>query len=317
MTDTEQEALVQAYLDRLRTALSPLDASKREQLISEISEHVEEARSTLHVETKASLLELLERIGQPEEIAAEALGDRPGKEGRHSTRRRNALIAGVLIVLAIVSVSLALLLTRGHSPSQPHRSSSTPIVTLPNVVGESTTRATKALLALGLNFNTEYKTSATIPEGVVISQKPNSGSKVVRGSRVILTVSSGSTTVSATSQLKNGIYVNGQQGTPHYFISLASNGDNLSGSVDFLYQDGQTSVVFTFSGTLQNAVATIHPIDIPQNSGSASQEASSVPSAISATVGENSIALGECPAYLHFVQSMAQCQFTYSSAGIT
>ena len=316
MTDTEHEALVQAYLDRLRTELSPLDASKREQLISEISEHVEEARSTLHVETKASLLELLERIGQPEDIAAEALGDQPRQEGRHSALRRNALIVGAVIVLALVSVSLALLLTLGHSPRQPRRSSQTPTFMLPNVVGESTTEATKTLAGLGLIVNTEYKTSATIPKGVVISQKPNSGSKVARGSEVILTVSSGSTTVSARSQLKNGIYVNGEQGTPHYFISLASSGDNLSGSVDFLYQDGQTSVVFTFSGTLQNAVATLHPIDIPQNSGSASQEASSVPSAISATVGENSIALGECPAYLHFVQSMAQCQFTYSSTGI-
>ena len=197
MTDTEHEALVQAYLDRLRTALSPLDASKREQLISEISEHVEEARSTLHVETEASLLELLERIGQPEEIAAEALGDQPRQEGRHSALRRNALIAGAVIVLALVSAALVLSLTGGHSPRQPRPSSQTPTFTLPNVVGESSTEATKTLAGLGLIVNTEYKTSATIPKGVVISQKPNSGSKVARGSEVILTVSSGSTTVSS------------------------------------------------------------------------------------------------------------------------
>jgi hypothetical protein len=57
----------------------------------------------------------------------------------------------------------------------------------------------------------------------------------------------------------------------------------------------------------------LHPTSVPQN-GSASQNPATVPAAISATYGQDSITLGECPSYLHFVQSMTQCTFA-SSAG--
>jgi hypothetical protein len=51
---------------------------------------------------------------------------------------------------------------------------------------------------------------------------------------------------------------------------------------------------------------------VPQN-GSASQNPTTVPAAISATYGPGSITLGECSSYLHFVQSMAQCTFSRSA----
>jgi hypothetical protein len=120
----------------------------------------------------------------------------------------------------------------------------------------------------------------------------------------------------APPALPDGIYVDGGEGTPHYFISLKNGtGGGISGSVAFLYQDGQTSVVFTFDGTVQSGVATLHPISIPQNGGSASQNPATVPSVLSATLGSKSIALGECTSYLHFTESLAQCQFIFSSRG--
>lgn len=116
---------------------------------------------------------------------------------------------------------------------------------------------------------------------------------------------------------QTGIYVDGGQGTPHYILAL-NNGSNgkVSGSVDFLYQDGQTSVVFTFVGTLSGAgtLATLTPISVPQNNGSASQTPGSIPSQISATLSQGYINLGECTGYLHFVQSEAACGFTFSSS---
>jgi len=54
-------------------------------------------------------------------------------------------------------------------------------------------------------------------------------------------------TIAATlgSVLPAGIYVDGVQGTPHYFVSLTDGGgETFKGSVGFLAQDGQTSVTF-------------------------------------------------------------------------
>ena len=58
---------------------------------------------------------------------------------------------------------------------------------------------------------------------------------------------------------------------------------SLTGSVNFLYQDGQTSVVFTFDGTVQGLIATLTPTQVPQD-GAASQPMGTVPTAISASL---------------------------------
>jgi hypothetical protein len=90
--------------------------------------------------------------------------------------------------------------------------------------------------------------------------------------------------------------------------------------VDFAYQDGQTSVVFTFEGTVQGAEATLTPISVPQNGGSAQQDPSTIPSAMPLSMGGPFsrgyvITLGGCMNYLRFVQSASQCDFVYSPTG--
>lgn len=114
---------------------------------------------------------------------------------------------------------------------------------------------------------------------------------------------------------RSGIYVDGGDGTPHYYMVVAvSRSGQVSGSVQFAYQDGQTSVVFTFSGRASDGVATLTPVSIPQV-GSASEAPSAVPSTISMTYGADDLQLGECVAYLHFAESVASCTFSYSNAG--
>ena len=44
-----------------------------------------------------------------------------------------------------------------------------------------------------------------------------------------------------------GIYVSGSLDQPHYFVTLHEQGDQVHGALGFVYQDGQTSVVFTFT----------------------------------------------------------------------
>ena len=324
MTRTDIDGIVDEYLHRLDMALNPLPAPRRQQLITEITEHLEEARSELPIQTEAAIRELLDRVGQPEEIAAEALADQPERDRRP---RRGLVLALVgLAVLLAVGLTLGLVLSSG-GPSPAAAS-----FAVPNVVGKSTAEATSQLKSLGVGVRVAQVASGSIAPGVIVSQSPPAGVTIARGSVVALAVASfvpattttmatapssatSTTTYPGTPPVANGIYVAGSPGTPHYFISLTNGSGGITGSVEFLYQDGQTSVVFTFDGTVQNGMATLNPTGVPQNGGSASQDPATVPSAISATLGQGSISLGECTSYLHFTKSLAQCDFTYSSGG--
>ncbi|MHB1582717.1 MAG: PASTA domain-containing protein [Acidimicrobiales bacterium] len=327
MTKTDLDGLIDNYLRRLDAALGPLPTARRQQLLTEITEHLHEARSALPDQTEAAVRDLLDRVGQPEDIAAEALADQSDPRRRWSTRRLAVGLIGLAVLLGLGAALALNFIGGGPSSTKTYNPSATTVtgVDVPNVIGMSTVQAGNELRASGMAVTTAEQPSTAVPTNVVISQAPAAGSRVARGSVVTLTVSSGPPSSTATSTIPNigstpvpnGIYVDGSQGTPHYFISLTNTtGGGLSGSVDFLYQDGQTSVVFTFEGTTQNAVATLHPTNIPQNGGSASQNPATVPSAISATLGPASISLGECTSYLHFTQSLAQCGFAYSSQGV-
>jgi len=121
------------------------------------------------------------------------------------------------------------------------------------------------------------------------------------------------------SAAPTGIYVDGPQGTPYYFITFnAGSGGKVSGAIDYLYQDGQTEVALTFVGTLtgSGSMATLTPVTVPKQKRQYLQLATSVPSAISATLSSNSISLGECVTFLPAVTTMSGCTFTLSSSGL-
>ena len=125
----------------------------------------------------------------------------------------------------------------------------------------------------------------------------------------------GPTSVSSPA---TGVYIDGPPGQPHYLVAVTSlKAGSLQGAMDYVYQDGQTSVVFTFRGSSQQLrpgssveVITMVPTLVP-NDGSASQQHSSVPSAISVIYEPGFLNFGECGNYLHFVPSLAACQFSY------
>ena len=71
MTTRTGDHLVDDYLKRLRREVSDLPRARRRELVDEIAGHIEEARSGLEPETEAELRNLLERLGDPAEIAAE------------------------------------------------------------------------------------------------------------------------------------------------------------------------------------------------------------------------------------------------------
>ncbi len=68
----ETDELVADYLNSLDKELSDLPRRQRRELVLEISGHIEEARSGLETQSEAEVRTLLDQLGDPTEIAAEA-----------------------------------------------------------------------------------------------------------------------------------------------------------------------------------------------------------------------------------------------------
>lgn len=78
------DRLIHEYIRRLEAALRDLPANRRRELLEDIKAHIAEGRAELSTETEADIRSLLERVGQPADIAAEArerLGIRPARRG--------------------------------------------------------------------------------------------------------------------------------------------------------------------------------------------------------------------------------------------
>lgn len=69
---TTVDALVDRYLADLEAELEGLPADRRRELLDEVGEHIAAARATLDAESEAAIRNVLERLGDPADIAAEA-----------------------------------------------------------------------------------------------------------------------------------------------------------------------------------------------------------------------------------------------------
>jgi uncharacterized membrane protein len=69
---TKVDALVDHYLKDLEAELRGLPANRRRELLDEVGEHITAARATMDTETEAAIRTMLERLGDPADIAAEA-----------------------------------------------------------------------------------------------------------------------------------------------------------------------------------------------------------------------------------------------------
>ncbi len=72
MTAVHADQIVAGYLKRLEAELAWLPASRRKELTGQITDHIDEARGQLTDETDADLLSIIDRLGEPDEISAEA-----------------------------------------------------------------------------------------------------------------------------------------------------------------------------------------------------------------------------------------------------
>ena len=80
MTAPHSDQLIDGYLARLRAAADDLPSSARNELLDDMRTHIAEARSREPEETDATILNILDRLGEPSLVVAEAherLGLRP------------------------------------------------------------------------------------------------------------------------------------------------------------------------------------------------------------------------------------------------
>jgi hypothetical protein len=74
----EADKLVRRYLEQLDAALQGVEASRRQEILAEVHAHIEERRTGLDPGDVASVATLLDEVGDPAAIAAEAGAPPPG-----------------------------------------------------------------------------------------------------------------------------------------------------------------------------------------------------------------------------------------------
>jgi hypothetical protein len=115
MTAPHADQLIDGYLARLRVAAADLPASARDELIEDMRAHIAEARSREPQETDTTILNILDRLGEPEAVVTEARRRSDSLEptpvgGRPGPHLPGALeIAALVFLLVIWPVGVILL----------------------------------------------------------------------------------------------------------------------------------------------------------------------------------------------------------------
>lgn len=108
MTTTDD--LVADYLERVRRAGAGLPPERREELITDLRDHLLVARAELAPETEAGVRTLLDRLGDPAAIVAEATQATvaPVAPARRRSNRTLVIVLSVLAALVLLPVLVCL-----------------------------------------------------------------------------------------------------------------------------------------------------------------------------------------------------------------
>jgi hypothetical protein len=120
------DPLVDDYLRRLDAAASVLPTHQREELIAEIRDHVQEAMRQSATSDEATVRNVLERLGPPEEIVRAATDSPPSAQyaAAPSKETNGAAVASVLLgVLWLGGIGSVLALVLGYRARRQIKSS--------------------------------------------------------------------------------------------------------------------------------------------------------------------------------------------------
>lgn len=101
MTAPHADQIISGYLARLEQALADLPPPRRAELVDDVRSHIAEARRALADETDADLLNILDKLGDPADIAAEAR-DRLGAQPAPLTMPLGLLEIAAIVALVLV-----------------------------------------------------------------------------------------------------------------------------------------------------------------------------------------------------------------------
>ena len=97
---TTVDTLVDRYLKDLAAELRDLPATRRRELLDEVSEHIAEARATQEADNEAAIRTVLERLGDPADIAA-AARERFGLPAK-PTRQATPWLEVIALILLVI-----------------------------------------------------------------------------------------------------------------------------------------------------------------------------------------------------------------------
>jgi uncharacterized membrane protein len=193
-TSSDLDQIVDQYLNRLEVALANLPSERRQQLVESITDHISEARATLSADSEVAVRDILGRVGQPADIAAEALAEQKTSSPWRVSGTRRKVVAAVAIIFVLFLVFGTFLTTRINNGA----SSTTVIATtstvrsisipVPNVVGLSLQAAENALQQAKFASTVVFSCAGGRVPDVVTAENPIPGSLAVQGSQVRLVV---------------------------------------------------------------------------------------------------------------------------------
>jgi hypothetical protein len=204
---TDVDALCAGYLAQLDAAQRFRSIPQRQQIVEQVTEHLNEARAELTGQSEVAVRSILERLGRPDDIAAAAAtGDNAGPPPSLPWFRQGkgiSVLAGVFALVAL-GLTLGIIASRGSTPPRAgigHTHTTTApstnaieTVTVPLVLNQTVPAATVTLQAAGLTVQGIEGN----PNGLVISQDPSGGSRVSLGSAITLHAQAASSSSSAS-----------------------------------------------------------------------------------------------------------------------
>jgi hypothetical protein len=114
MINVEADRLVVDYLRRLETAAAHLQPTRRAELVTEIREHIEAALRQEDAASDAAVLNVLERLGSPEEIV-DAVEPQPSEVRRAGGFEIAALVTLVVPFIGWLVGPVLVLISRAWS----------------------------------------------------------------------------------------------------------------------------------------------------------------------------------------------------------
>jgi uncharacterized membrane protein len=102
--------VVGEYLDEVELRLRNLSLLERRELLADLRTHIETVRAERNIQSEGEIIEVLERLGSPEAVAAAALDEgRPGQKpvpDAKPTWLRWVIIAGAVVLALLLVIAL-------------------------------------------------------------------------------------------------------------------------------------------------------------------------------------------------------------------